>query len=68
LQPKTSRFLKQVAKPITRFLAEHPAMSRFLHKLPIVSGLLDAIEQPPQPQLTPTYNNRAKRKLPSLTL
>jgi len=68
LQPKTSRFLKQVAKPITRFLAAHPAMSRFLHKLPIVSGILDVIEHPQPPQLTPTYNRRAKRKLPTLSL
>lgn len=43
-------------------------MSRFLHKLPIVSGILDALEDPPQPQLTPTYNSRAKKRYPSLTL
>lgn len=43
-------------------------MSRFLHKLPVVSGILHAIEQPPQPQLTPTYNSRAKRRYPAFTL
>ena len=43
-------------------------MSRFLHKLPIVSGILDALEEPPQPQLTPLYNKRAKKRLPKLGL
>ncbi len=43
-------------------------MSRFLHKLPVVSGILDVIEHLPPPQLTPTYNRRAKRKLPTLSL
>ncbi|MEO8392108.1 MAG: hypothetical protein ABI700_03865 [Chloroflexota bacterium] len=68
MQPKTSRFLKQVAKPLSRFLAAHPGMSKFLRKLPIVSGILDALEEPPQPQLTPTYNNRAKKRVPTLSL
>lgn len=43
-------------------------MSKFLHKLPIVSGILDALEEPPQPQLTPMYNQRAKKRAPALTL
>ncbi len=43
-------------------------MSRFLHKLPVVSGILDVIEHLPPPQLTPTYNRRAKRKIPTLSL
>lgn len=41
-------------------------MSKFLHKLPIVSGILDALEEPPQPQLTPLYNQRAKKRYPML--
>lgn len=43
-------------------------MSRFLHKLPVVGQILDAIEEPPQPQLKPVYNARAKRRPPALTL
>ncbi len=42
-------------------------MSRFLHKLPVIAQILDAIEPPPQPQLRPTYNARARKpKGPSL--
>lgn len=57
----TSRFLQKVTQPASRFLAQHPTMSRFLHKLPIVGEILDALDPPPQPQLTPVYNTRARK-------
>jgi hypothetical protein len=43
-------------------------MSKFLHKLPIVSGILDALEEPPQPRLAPTYNQRAQKRFRVPTL
>lgn len=63
----TSRFLQKVTQPVSRYLAQHPTMSRFLHKLPVIAQILDAIDPPPQPQLKPVYNARARKpKAPTL--
>lgn len=72
----TSRFLRKVAQPVTRFLARHRRINRIVRRIPIVTKFmaffvpdelrLDPPREEPQQQeaavvITPVYNARARK-------
>lgn len=62
MQPTPSRFLTKVAKPVSRFVAAHPALSRFVSHIPGVSRFLTWPAAAAVKHVAPVYNARAKKQ------
>jgi hypothetical protein len=62
MQHTPSRFLIKVAKPVSRFLTAHPALSRFVSHIPGASRFLTWPIAAAVPHIAPVYNTRARKQ------